>query len=206
MTPVRRDHGRIEVIGMSSPVDEPVPLGPGTWDIDFTPAVLYTRVEDACAAEFPRLVRFLTLYCGDRETALDLAQETCARGCAQWSAVRRMQDQRAWFTKVAMNLARSRWRRQALERRVMTLLGSRPAAPLDRDVAEAVTVQAAIARLTPRQRAAVVLRYLDDLDLSATAAALRCSEGTVKKLTARGLATLKTMLDFELGSAGGDNG
>ena len=167
--------------------------------IHFTPAVQYTRLEDACAAEYPRLVRFLTLYCGDRETARDLAQETCARGCAQWSSVRRMQDQRAWFTKVALNLARSRWRRQAVERRVLALVGSRPAVPAHQDLAESITVQAAIARLTPRQRAAVVLRYLDDLDLATTATALRCSEGTVKKLTARGLATLKTMLEFSGG-------
>jgi RNA polymerase sigma factor (sigma-70 family) len=74
------------------------------------------------------------------------------------------------------------------------------------DPAETVTVHAAIARLNPRQRAAVVLRYLDDLDLATTATALRCSEGTVKKLTARGLARLKTLLDFELGPPGGGNG
>jgi RNA polymerase sigma factor (sigma-70 family) len=171
--------------------------------IDITPAVQYLRLEDACSAEFPRLVRFLTLYCGDRETALDLAQETCARGCAQWSSVRRMQDQRAWFTKVALNLARSRWRRQAVERRVLALIGSRPAAAAQQDIAESVTVRAAVARLTPRQRAAVVLRYLGDLDLATTATALRCSEGTVKKLTARGLATLKTLLEFDLDAGGG---
>jgi DNA-directed RNA polymerase specialized sigma24 family protein len=51
-----------------------------------------------------------------------------------------------------------------------------------------------------------VLRYLDDLDLTTTAAAMRCSEGTVKKLTARGLATLRTLLEFELDPHGGGNG
>jgi RNA polymerase sigma factor (sigma-70 family) len=186
--------------------EEPRPAEPGSWDIQITPTILYTRLEDACAAEFPRLVRLLTLFCGDRETALDLAQETCARGCAKWSSVKNMQDQRARFTKVALNLARSRWRRRAVERRVLALLGSRLTANEQHDVAEAITVQAAIARLNPRQRAAVVLRYLDDLDLTTTAAAMRCSEGTVKKLTARGLATLRTLLEFELDRHGGGNG
>lgn len=171
-------------------------------EIEVTPAVRYDALEQACAAEYPRLVRVLTLYCGDADTARDLVQETCARACAHWSSVRRMQDQRAWFTKVALNLARSRWRRQALERRVLALVGSRPAEAVQRDVAEVLAVRAALAYLTPRQRAAVVLRFLDDLDLQTTATVLRCSEGTVKKLTARGLAALRTTLDFELDSRG----
>jgi hypothetical protein len=43
-------------------------------------------------------------------------------------------------------------------------------------------------------RAAVVLRHLDELSVAQTAAALRCSEGTVKSQTARGLAQLRTAL------------
>jgi RNA polymerase sigma factor (sigma-70 family) len=177
---------------------------PPHWEI--RPQVFYTSLADACAAEFPRLVRLLTVFSGDRDTALDLAQETCARGCAKWSSVKNMDDQRAWFTKVALNLARSRWRRNAVERRVLGLLGSRPAPTEQTDIAQALTVQAAMARLSPRQRAAVALRYLDDLDLATTAAAMRCSEGTVKKLTARGLATLRTLLDFDLDPQGGGDG
>ena len=41
---------------------------------------------------------------------------------------------------------------------------------------------------------AVVLRYFDDLDLATTAVIMGCSPGTVKKLTARGLAGLRPML------------
>ena len=52
--------------------------------VDVTPRRRYSGLEDACAGEYPRLVRLLTLYCGDRETALDLAQETLARGCVHW--------------------------------------------------------------------------------------------------------------------------
>jgi|SRR4051794_8572974 RNA polymerase sigma factor (sigma-70 family) len=174
-------------------------------EIQITPAPRYARLEDACVAEYPRLVRLLTLYCGDRETALDLAQETCARGCARWSSVREMQDQRAWFTRVALNLARSRWRRGVVERRVLPLLGAGLPVGRQPDVAEELTVRAALARLTPRQRAAVVLRYLDDLDLATTAAVMRCGEGTVKKLTARGLAALRPLLAFEPDLPGDDH-
>jgi DNA-directed RNA polymerase specialized sigma24 family protein len=115
---------------------------------DVTPSVRYTSLEAACAVEYPRLVRLLTLYCGDREAALDLAQETCVRGCRCWPSVSQMSDQRGWFTKVALNLGKSRWRRLALERRALAVLGSRPALTSTSDVARAVTVRAALATLT----------------------------------------------------------
>lgn len=54
---------------------------------------------------------------------------------------------------------------------------------------------AALAQLPPRQRAAVVLRYFDDLSEADTAAALGCRVGTVKSQTARGLARLRELLD-----------
>jgi RNA polymerase sigma factor (sigma-70 family) len=172
---------------------------------DVTPSVIYDSLEQACAVEYPRLARWLTLYCGDRETALDLAQETCARACSRWSSVSQMRDQRAWFTKVAMNLSRSRWRHQVVERRVLAIFGSRAPIPAEADIAGAVTVRTALARLTPRQRAAVVLRYFDDLDLEAAAAVLGCSAGTVKKLTSRGIATLRNELEVDVDSGDGDD-
>jgi RNA polymerase sigma factor (sigma-70 family) len=52
---------------------------------------------------------------------------------------------------------------------------------------------AALARLPSRQRACVVLRYVEELDVRETAAALRCSEGTVKSQTSRALTSLRAM-------------
>jgi RNA polymerase sigma factor (sigma-70 family) len=52
----------------------------------------------------------------------------------------------------------------------------------------------ALAKMPPRQRAVVVLRYWQDLDVAETAEALGCSEGTVKSQSARGLATLRALL------------
>ena len=65
--------------------------------------------------------------------------------------------------------------------------------------AQRTAFTAALGQLPPRQRAVLVCRYYQDLDIAATAEALRCSEGTVKSHAARGLARLKQLLgdDFE---------
>ena len=54
------------------------------------------------------------------------------------------------------------------------------------------SVLAAVRRLPPRQRAVIALRYLADLTEAQTAAAMRCSTGTVKGYSARALAALRT--------------
>lgn len=154
----------------------------------------YPGLSEACVLEYPRLVRVLTLYCSDREVALDLAQETMVRACLHWPTVLAASDQRAWLTRVALNLANSRWRRIRVERRVLPTLAQAESQADSPDLDTALAVRKALGCLTARQRMAVVLRYFDDLDLATTAEVMGCSTGTVKKLTARGLAGLRPVL------------
>jgi RNA polymerase sigma factor (sigma-70 family) len=65
---------------------------------------------------------------------------------------------------------------------------------VDADPTMSMAVRSALADVAPRQRAALVLRYYCDLSVEDTAEALRCSTGTVKSQTARGLESLRRAL------------
>ncbi|MBK5222514.1 MAG: sigma-70 family RNA polymerase sigma factor [Acidimicrobiia bacterium] len=151
---------------------------------------------DADAAEFcdairDRLVGSLTLYCGDRGVAEELAQDALVRVWEQWPKVGVMAAPEAWAFRVGTNLARSWGRRRSAERRARGRLGVTTEAVRDPDVAEVRAVRAAVAALPPRQRAAIVARYYIGLDVAATAVALDCAEGTVKSTTHQALAALR---------------
>ena len=119
-----------------------------------------------CARLRPRLVGSLALYCGDRGVAEDLAQEALARAWARWRHVSALDVPERWVYRTAFNLARSRFRRLAVEQRVHRLVPVPSPLP---DTATAVAVRAAVSALPARQRAAIVARYYLDLDVAASA-------------------------------------
>jgi len=154
-----------------------------------------------CLRQNTALIRMLTLYCGDREVARDLAQETLARAWVHWRKVRKMDRADLWLRRVAVNLANSHFRHVRVERSARSqLLGAAEEWRDGADAAAAMVVRTALLHLTPRQRESVVLRFMDDLSVEQTASVMRCSEGTVKKLTARALVALREQIgiDFEV--------
>jgi RNA polymerase sigma-70 factor (ECF subfamily) len=103
-----------------------------------------------------------------------------------------MQAPGAWAHRVAMNLARSHFRRRMLALRSEAQL--RPGAnPADGTAAltASVALQDAIDTLPERQRIAVVLRYFADLPVREVATAMRCPQGTVKTLTRQAILALR---------------
>jgi RNA polymerase sigma factor (sigma-70 family) len=149
-------------------------------------------LRDFCAAEYPRLLGTLALYCGDRGVAEELAQEALARACASWGKVQRMDHPGAWIHRVAVNLANSHYRRKGAERRAREKLETRAepvASAPDHDIG--VVLRREVAALPKRLRAALVLRYYGDLSVQATADALGTSEGSIKRLTHEAIAALR---------------
>lgn len=163
---------------------------PGVLLTEDTKGGVCLEIEVFCRQENPRLVGMLTLYCGDRVAAEDIAQEALARAWHHWKKVSRMDDPAAWTRRVALNLAKSRFRRLLRERRYQsTLDGQRP--HYDVDVTEQRMVREALGALPARQRAAVVLRYYLELSYSEVGQVMDAPPATARSLVHRGLANLR---------------
>lgn len=137
------------------------------------------------------LLRTAYLLTGDRSAAEDLLQDALERVYVAWP---RVQEPYAYTRTALARASTNRWRSRS-RRPELPLAGHDAALPDGTDErAEQHRVVAALNRLPARQRATVVLRYLEDLTEAATASALNCSVGTVKSQTARALARLRTEL------------
>lgn len=112
-------------------------------------------------ARSPALLRTARLITGETALAQDLVQAALMKAWPRWSRI----DAPEAYVRTAM---------------VRTYL-----------VDTATAVRAALAALPPRQRAVIVLRYLDDLSEAQTADALGCTVGTVKSQASKALARLR---------------
>jgi RNA polymerase sigma-70 factor (sigma-E family) len=144
-------------------------------------------------ARLPRLHRAAYLLCGDAHLAEDLVQSTALTLFRKWRTVTAADNVDAYVHRMLVNQFLGE-RRRPWSR---VLLSDRPpdrAAPAQLGAEERDAVRTALARLAPRQRAVLVLRFFCDLSVEDTAAALHCSTGNVKSQTARGLATMRQLL------------
>jgi RNA polymerase sigma-70 factor (sigma-E family) len=144
------------------------------------------------------------LLCGDWHRADDVAQTAFVALHRHWRKVRDKAALDAYVRRTVVRAvideSRRPWRR---ERSVedTAALPSPSTAPLasdHADTAERVVTREALLdglrRVPPRQRAVLVLRFLEGLDVAGVAEALGCTEGTVKSQTARGLEALRGAL------------
>lgn len=153
------------------------------------------------AASSDRLLRTAYLLCGDRGHAEDLVQTALLRTARRWRTAREQPE--AYARRVVVNLAKDRWRtlaRRPAEAALESDVEVQPdEAVLDRDVLLRATRE-----LPDGQRAVLVLRFLDDLSVEDTAAALGCSTGTVKSQTSRALERLRAALTSQKETADAD--
>jgi RNA polymerase sigma-70 factor (sigma-E family) len=159
--------------------------------------------DDYVGARWSALVRYATLLCGDLVEAEELAQAALVRVALRWERVADKDNPEPYVRKAILRgflSQRSRLRRREIR---MADLPERPAPDAVEAVAEHMDVRSALLRLPPRQRAALVLRYLDDLSELQTAEILGCSVGTVKSQTHHGLARLRELLSVDEISVGG---
>jgi RNA polymerase sigma-70 factor (sigma-E family) len=145
------------------------------------------------------LTRLAFLMLGDRQTAEDVVQEAF---CGLYRAWDHMSDHAralGYVRSSVLNGSRSALRRSRRVPRAVAVEAAAAASAEDAVLAgerQRETV-AALRRLPPRQREAVVLRYFADLPEQETAVAMGVSRGTVKSTTSRALAALARMLQEE---------
>ena len=150
--------------------------------------------DDFYESYFDRVARALVLAGADRESAWDATQEAFARALRRWRTVREMDRPDGWVYVVAMNQLRDRWRRGHRHRFVQAK-GSEDAENNTGGIATRLSVRELIATLPPRQRQAIVLRYLADLPVGDVAEAMGCAVGTAKATIHQALQNLRVELD-----------
>jgi RNA polymerase sigma-70 factor (sigma-E family) len=151
------------------------------------------------AAHRGRMLRTARLLAGgDSHWAEDLVQIALTRLYVHWGKVRHEDGPARYADRILVNAFIDE-RKRLWRQRETSSDGMLDAAPANGpDHADRLTVLGALADLPRRQRAAVVLRYYRDLDVSTVAELMGCSEGTVKSQTARGLAKLRDLIDEPL--------
>lgn len=141
----------------------------------------------------PEAVRLAYVLTGDRSLAEDLVQDAFARLAGRFAHLRDPAAFDAYLRRTVVNLAYSYFRRRRVERAYLEREGSlvRPNAPAG-DPETRDEVWTALQRLPVRQRAAIALRFYEDLPDDRIADVLGCRPATVRSLIHRGLQTLRT--------------
>jgi RNA polymerase sigma-70 factor (sigma-E family) len=150
---------------------------------------------DFVAGRSGALHRAAYLMVGDVGLAQDLVQEALTKTYVAWPRLREQSNAEAYTRKVITNTAITWFRRKGWDNeRATEVLPETPADGHADQVAARTALMQALLQLPPRQRAAIVLRYYDDLTEAQTAAAMDCAVGTVKSQVSAGLTKLRTLL------------
>lgn len=145
---------------------------------------------DYVIARRPALIREAYLLVGDVHLAEDLVQTALAKAYVAWHRVAASHAPDAYVRRILINANISRRRRRRVAE-VLTAVPTDQAQAPGPGLESAMVIQALMA-LPQRQRAAIVLRFWDDLPESAVAELMGCSVGTVRTHTARAMAKLRT--------------
>jgi RNA polymerase sigma-70 factor (sigma-E family) len=142
----------------------------------------------------PALLRWARAVAGDPHTAEDLLQDSLLRVLPRWESIREGAAADAYVRRTITRQYVSRQRRPSRREVVSAWLPEPPTSTRDlADPREAQEVWGLVLALPARQRAAVALRFYEQLSVAETAEVLGCSTGTVKSNTSRGLAALRRL-------------
>lgn len=154
--------------------------------------VVTGRLEDLYVRHAPAALRLAFFLTGDRELAQDLVQDAFVRIAGRFGYLRQPEAFDAYLRRTIVNLFTSYLRRLRLERAELAReRAERPMDPPAPDAVEHDELVRALRHLPERQRAAVVLRFYEDLTEREAADVLRCSTSAVNSLVSRAMASLR---------------
>jgi RNA polymerase sigma-70 factor (sigma-E family) len=156
---------------------------------------------DYVLARGTALLRIAVMLTGNRADAEDLVQATLANTYLAWHKINDRAALDAYVRRAMINTHISWWRRRKLEEFPTDELPDQAVADPARNSDLAEVVRHALDRLPQRMRAAVMLRYFEDMTEPEIAALLGVSLGTVKSTVSRAVARLR--IDAELGEDSG---
>lgn len=134
------------------------------------------------------------MLCGDWHKADDHAQAAFVALHRHWRSIKDRAALDAWMrrtlTRAVVDESRRPWRRERSTAEHVEMA----VAPAADALATRQVLVDGLRTVPARQRAALVLRFFEGLDVAETATALGCSQGTVKSQTARGLDALRASL------------
>jgi RNA polymerase sigma-70 factor (sigma-E family) len=181
-------------VAVAHPPDRTGGAGPGGEDRSESGADATLAVTALYQAHALGLTRLAFIMLGDRQAAEDVVQEAFYGLYRAWDRLADRSNVLGYLRVSVLNGCRSDLRRA---RRVPRPLAVPPAASAEADALAGEEQRAAVAalrRLPPRQREALVLRYFAELPEQETALAMGVSRGTVKSTAARALTALGRML------------
>ncbi len=146
------------------------------------------QFEEFVRSRSAALGRSAYLLTGDVHHAEDLLQTALERAAVRWE---RLDDPEAYVRRVLYTQMVSWWRHRRRRPPEALSDASIEVAASTADIETRLVLQTALARLTPRQRAVLLLRFYEDLTEPQTAQVLGCAVGTVKSQTRYALSRLK---------------
>ena len=168
----------------------------------------HQEFEEFVARAGESLMRTGFLMLENSTEAEDAVQETLLRVAKRWYRVRRMDHPVAYARRVLLSVIFDDAARRSRQRNELLAAASRSGRVERADdgagralsaVDVRLQIAPALAALSMRQRAVVVLRYWADLSEAEVAATLGCSVGTVKSTASRSLARLRELMSDSLG-------
>jgi RNA polymerase sigma-70 factor (sigma-E family) len=159
--------------------------------------------DDFAGARLPAVLRFATALTGDPDLAKDLVQEVLIRASGRWQEIGQLDRPEAYVRKMVVNEHLS-WRRRSW-RLIPSGMSGHLTGLASPDPAEGFIDRQALlgelAKLSRRQRTALVLRYFEGFSDAEIADVMGCTQSTVRGHVFKALAALRVELDQPLATA-----